>query len=82
MLFKIEYWLQFSTTLTGIFIILIPLLGFRRVQVRGSRSGAAARLLRWPVMLVQTALLLAIGIAFWHPLPIVLSPAVHLRTYP
>ena len=74
----IEYWLQLLTTLTGIAVIIIPLQGFRHEQahVRGRSSGAATGLLRWPVMLVQTALFVAIGIALWRPLPIVLPPTL------
>jgi len=80
MLSTIEHWIRVLTTLTGIAAILIPLLGFRRasLRVRGRNSGAASRMLRWPVMLVQTVFFVAIGIALWRPLPIVLSPGVHL----
>lgn len=76
MLAKIEYWLQLLAILTGIAIILIPLLGFRRanVQLRERDSGGAARLLRWPVMLIQTVIFVAIGIALWRPLSTTLSP--------
>ena len=75
----IDYWLQFLTTLTGLAAIIIPLLGFRRagVHTRGRSSGAAANLLRWPVMLAITIGYVAIGIVLWRPLPIVLSPRVH-----
>ena len=70
MLIKIEYWLQFFATLTGIVVIIVPLLSFRRADahVRGRSSGAAAGLLRWPVMLAQTILFVAIGILLWRPL--------------
>ena len=80
MLPTIERWLQFITALTGIVVILIPLLGFWRskVYVRGRSSGAAARLLRWPVMLAFTIGYVVVGIALWRPLPISLSPGVHL----
>lgn len=80
MLFKIEYWLQHFATLTGFAVILIPLLGYRRadVSLRGRNSGAATSLLRWPVMLIQTMLFVAIGIMLWIPLPIFLSPAMHI----
>ena len=76
----IDYWLKLLTILTGIAVILIPLLGFRHAQthIRGRNSGAAARLLRWPVMLIQTLLFVGVGIALWYPLPIVLSPGMHL----
>jgi protein-S-isoprenylcysteine O-methyltransferase Ste14 len=76
MLPTIEHWLKLLTTLTGIAVILIPLLGFRRAQSydRGRSSGAAARLLRWPVMLAFTIGYVAIGIALWRPLPVTLSP--------
>jgi protein-S-isoprenylcysteine O-methyltransferase Ste14 len=76
MLFTSEYWLQLLTTLTGIAVILIPLLGFRRAQSydRGRSSGAAARLLRWPVMLALTVGYVAVGIALWRPLPVIFSP--------
>ena len=74
--FFLEHWLQLITTLTGIFVILIPLLGFRRADAnaRGQVSGAVADLLRWPVMLVQTILFVAVGVLLWRPLPIFLSP--------
>jgi protein-S-isoprenylcysteine O-methyltransferase Ste14 len=80
MLCTIEHWIQLFATLTGVAVILIPLLGFRRAQshVRGRSSGAVASFLRWPAMLVQTVLFVAIGIALWRPLPIVLLAAVHL----
>jgi len=80
MVFKIEYWLQLFTALTGMVVILIPLLGFRRAEahLRGRSSGATARLLRWPVVLIQTSLFVAVGIALWRPLPVVFSPGVHL----
>jgi protein-S-isoprenylcysteine O-methyltransferase Ste14 len=74
MLPTIEHLLQLFTTLTGIVVILIPLLGFRRAQVRGRSSGAAARLLSWPMMLMFTVIYVAIGIALWRPLPVILSP--------
>jgi protein-S-isoprenylcysteine O-methyltransferase Ste14 len=66
--------------MTGISVILIPLMGFHREQTRlhGRDSGAAARLLRWPAMLIQTLLLVTVGIALWHPLPIYFSPVTHL----
>jgi protein-S-isoprenylcysteine O-methyltransferase Ste14 len=78
MLSTIENWLQLLATLTGIAVILIPLLGFRRegVRLRGRESGAAASLLRWPVMLVQTLIFVAVGIALWRPLPINLPSIV------
>lgn len=80
MLSTIEHWLKLLATLIGIAVITIPLLGFRheQVRVRGRNSGAAARLLRWPVMLAQTALFVAVGIALWHPLPIFLLPILHI----
>jgi protein-S-isoprenylcysteine O-methyltransferase Ste14 len=76
MLSKIEHWLRLLTTLTGIVVILIPLLGFRRAGAydRGRSSGAVARLLRWSVMLAFTIGYVAIGIALWRPLPVSLSP--------
>jgi protein-S-isoprenylcysteine O-methyltransferase Ste14 len=76
MLSTIEHWLQLLATLTGIAVILIPLLGFRRAGSydRGRSSGVAARLLRWPMMLTLTIIYVAIGIALWRPLPIILSP--------
>ena len=76
----IEHWIQLFTILTGIAAILIPLLGFRHEQlrVRGRNSGAAACLLRWPTMLTLTITYVAVGIALWRPLPIVLSPGIHL----
>jgi protein-S-isoprenylcysteine O-methyltransferase Ste14 len=79
LLSTIEPWLQLLTTLTGIAVILIPLLGFRRAQAhaRGRSSGATVRLLRWPVMLTLTLGYLVIGIALWRPLPIFLSPILH-----
>jgi protein-S-isoprenylcysteine O-methyltransferase Ste14 len=75
MFVTIECWLQLLAALTGIAAILIPLLGFRHEQVRarGRDSGPAARLLRWPVMLIQTVVFVAIGIVLWRPLPILLS---------
>lgn len=81
MLSKIEYWFQLLTALTGMVVILIPLIGFRHAEVhtRGRSSGAAASsLLRFPVMLIQTLLFVAVGISLWHPLPVVFSPGVHL----
>jgi protein-S-isoprenylcysteine O-methyltransferase Ste14 len=76
MLPTIEHWLQLFTILTGIAVIIIPLLGFRRARAydRGRDSGAAARLLRWPMMLTVTVIYVVIGIALWYPLPIILSP--------
>ncbi len=80
MLLHVNYYLQFIATLTGVAVILIPLLGFwrRQVRARGRESGAAARLLRWPVMLALTIGYVAIGIALWRPLPIVFSPTLHI----
>ena len=80
MLSTIEHWFQLLAVLTGIAVIIIPLLGFRREQVRlrGRESGAASRLLRWPVMLAFTLGYVAVGIALWRPLPIILSPNVYL----
>jgi protein-S-isoprenylcysteine O-methyltransferase Ste14 len=80
MLSTIEHWLQLLAILTGIAVILIPLLGFRRAdaRLRGRNSGVAIRLLRWPVMLVLTIGYVAVGIALWHPLPITLSPGLLL----
>jgi protein-S-isoprenylcysteine O-methyltransferase Ste14 len=76
MLSTIEHWLQLLTTLTGMAVILIPLLGFRRAGAydRGRSSGTVAHLLRWPMMLTVTVIYVAIGIALWHPLPVTLSP--------
>jgi protein-S-isoprenylcysteine O-methyltransferase Ste14 len=76
----VEYWLQLFATLTGVFVILIPLLGFRQVDanVRGRDSGAAARLLHWSVMLAQTLIFVVIGIALWRPIPITLSTNLHI----
>lgn len=80
MLPTIERWLRLLTTLTGIAVILIPLLGFRREQVRlrGRSSGATASLLRWPVMLAVTLGYVVVGIALWRPLPVVFSPGILL----
>lgn len=80
MLSKIEYWLQLLAALTGIAVIAIPLLGFRHADayLRGRSSGATARLLRWPVMLVQTVIFVVIGIALWRPVPITLSTRLHI----
>ena len=80
MLFTIEHWLQLLAALTGIAVIVIPLVGFRRAQVygRGRSSGVAASLLRWPVILVQTVLFVAIGFLLWRSLPLVLSPLSHI----
>lgn len=80
MLSTIEHWLKLLATLTGTSVILIPLLGIRRTQghVHGRSSGATSHLLRWPVMFVQTIFFVVVGIAFWRPLPIVLSPGIHL----
>ena len=79
MLPKIEYWLQLLATLSGIAVILIPLLGFRReqVRIRGRSSGAVSRLLRWPVMLAFTIGYVVVGIALWRPLPIALSSGMY-----
>ena len=68
MLSKIEQLLQLLATLTGFVVILIPLLGFCRIDVnaRGQVSGAAASLLRWPMMLTLTIVYVAIGIALWR----------------
>ena len=76
MLLLFNYYLKLITILTGIAVILIPLLGFRRAGAydRGRSSGAAARLLRWPMMLTLTVIYVAIGIALWRPLPVTLSP--------
>jgi protein-S-isoprenylcysteine O-methyltransferase Ste14 len=75
MLSTTENCLHLLATLTGVFVILIPLLGFRhaQVRVRGRDSGAAARLLHWPVMLAQTVIFVAIGVVLWRPVPITLS---------
>jgi protein-S-isoprenylcysteine O-methyltransferase Ste14 len=75
----IEHWLQRLAVLAGMVVILTPLLGFRRerVHTRGRKSGAAANLLRWPVMLAQTVLFIAVGVLLWHPLPLVLSPRLY-----
>jgi protein-S-isoprenylcysteine O-methyltransferase Ste14 len=61
-------------------VILIPLLSFRRTDenARGRSSGIVASLLRWPLMLAFTIGYVAIGIALWHPLPVVLSPGVYV----
>jgi len=74
---RIEQYLQGFATLMGITVIIIPLLGFRHADAntRGQVSGAAASLLRWPMMLTLTIVYIAIGIALWRPLPIILSPA-------
>jgi protein-S-isoprenylcysteine O-methyltransferase Ste14 len=80
MLPTFEHWLKLLATLTGIAVILIPLLGFRHaeVRVRGRSSGAANNLLRWPVMLAFTVGYVLIGIALWRPLTIILLPALHI----
>jgi protein-S-isoprenylcysteine O-methyltransferase Ste14 len=75
----IEHWLQRLAVLAGMFVILTPLLGFRRARAhaRGRKSGAAVNLLRWPMMLAQTVLFIVVGILLWHPLPLVLSPRLY-----
>ncbi len=75
----IEHWLQRLAVLAGMVVILAPLLGFRRerVHTRGRKSGMAVNLLRWPVMLGQTVLFIAVGVLLWHPLPLVLSPTLN-----
>ena len=80
MLTTIEYWLQLLTVLTGITVILIPLLGFRREQVRlrGRSLGTETGLLRWPGMLALTIVYVTVGIALWRPLPVILPPSVHI----
>lgn len=61
-------------------MILIPLLGFRYKQTRlhGRSSGAGARLVRWPVVLMQTILFVAVGIVLWRPAPVSFPPGIHL----
>jgi len=80
MLYTIELWLQLLAALTGMAVILIPLMGFRREQVRasGRESGAAASLLRWPVMLAQTILFVTVGFLLWRTLPILFSPMLYI----
>ena len=80
MLSKIEQLLQLFVTLTGIAVIVIPLLGYRRADAndRGRVSGVGACLLRWPMMLTLTIVYVTIGIALWRPLPIILSPGILL----
>ena len=80
MLLTIEYWLRILASLTGLIVIAIPLLSFRRADahIRGRESGAASRLLRWPVMLVQTIIFVAIGIVLWRPLPIIFSMRLYI----
>jgi protein-S-isoprenylcysteine O-methyltransferase Ste14 len=79
-LISLDYWLRFFAILTGTAVILIPLLGFRHAEarIRGRSSGAAAQLLRWPIMLTLTTGYVLVGIALWRPLPITLSPGIHL----
>ena len=79
-LISLDYWLRFFAILTGTAVILIPLLGFRHAEarIRGRSSGAAAQLLRWPMMLTLTTGYVLVGIALWRPLPITLSPGIHL----
>jgi len=76
----IEHWLQLLATLMGIFVILIPILGFRKADAskRRRNSGTAARLLRWPVMLLQTVIFVVIGIALWRSMTITLSTSLHI----
>lgn len=80
MVSTIEHWLQLLTILTGIAVIIIPLLGFRGEEgrVRGRSSGDGVRLLRWPVMLAQMIISVAVGIALWRPLPLVFSQTIHI----
>ena len=61
-------------------MILIPLLSFRHahIYIRGRSSGAAARLLRWPVIFIQTILFVAVGIALWRPVPTSFPPGIKL----
>ena len=48
-------------------------------NARGRNSGTVAScVLRWPVMLVITIVYMAVGILLWRPLPIILSPGIHL----
>lgn len=80
MLSSIEHWLQFLATLTGLAVIFIPIIDFRHAEsrLRGRELGAVARLLRWPVMLVQTIFFVVLGIAAWHSLPLVFLSSIHI----
>ena len=75
----LQIWLGRLAALAGAALLLIPLLGFRRLdrRARGSISGSLTAALRWPFMLVMTVLFISAGALLWKPLPISLIPPWH-----
>ncbi len=72
----LQTWLSRLAALAGVVVLLVPLLGFRRLdqRARGSSSGRLAGMMRWPYMLVMTILFILTGVLLWRPVPIVLNP--------
>ena len=72
----LQTWISRLAALAGVAVLLIPLIGFRRLdrRARGSTSGRLTAAVRWPFMLVMTVLFLSAGVLLWKPLPISLTP--------
>lgn len=71
----IETWILGIAKVTGIIVILTPLLGYRRslTRRRGRVEGKGQGALRWPFVFTLAILYVGVGILLWVPIPIVFS---------
>jgi protein-S-isoprenylcysteine O-methyltransferase Ste14 len=77
---EVELWAQRAGALLGMATLAIAIVAMlRSTRHPPSREeGAGARYLRWPILLIATALFLGAAVAMWQPLPILLPTTARL----
>jgi protein-S-isoprenylcysteine O-methyltransferase Ste14 len=76
----VERWLGLVGGVAGLVTLGVAVWGMRRSLARpsGLETGAARRVLRWPILLVATVAFIGLGVSLWKPLPLTLSPTARL----
>lgn len=71
----LELWLGRLGGMAGFGTLAVALWGFwqQRAHTAGRETGAARRLLRWPLLFAATVIYVGICVFLWKPIPLVLS---------